>query len=89
MPSAPFSPPSPHARDNNAHENVVLPSHNVSEEKLAGRPKGGLFSRQRALGPVGKDGGDWALLACCLVTGLVDAASFSNYSVFVGMQTGE
>nr|OQO25763.1 hypothetical protein B0A51_05973 [Rachicladosporium sp. CCFEE 5018] len=48
----------------------------------------GFFSRRRILGPVEKPGGDYALLACCLVTGLVDAASFGNWGIFVGMQTG-
>lgn len=32
--------------------------------------------------------GDLALLACCFVSGLLDAAAFDNYSVFIGMQTG-
>ncbi|USW53493.1 hypothetical protein Slin15195_G068120 [Septoria linicola] len=48
----------------------------------------GLFSRARIFGPIEKERGDLALLACCLVTGLVDAAAFSNWGVFVGMQTG-
>ena len=48
----------------------------------------GLFSRKRLLGPVDKDRGDLALLAHSLVTGMVDAATFANWSVFVGMQTG-
>lgn len=48
-----------------------------------------LFFRARAFGPVEKERGDLALLACCLATGLVDAAAFSNWGVFVGMQTGE
>ena len=49
----------------------------------------GFFSRAYLLGPVKRDHGDLALLACCLATGLVDAASFSNWGVFVGMQTGK
>lgn len=48
----------------------------------------GYFSRRRLLGPVDKDRGDLALLAHSLVTGMVDAATFANWSVFVGMQTG-
>lgn len=47
------------------------------------------LTRTYLLGPVKKDHGDLALLTCCLVTGMVDAASFSNWGVFVGMQTGE
>ena len=38
------------------------------------------YSPTRLLGPVQKDHADLALLACCLVTGMVDAASFSNWS---------
>jgi hypothetical protein len=48
-----------------------------------------LFSRKWALGPVVKDYGDYGLLACSFVTGMVDGASFLNWGVFVGMQTGE
>jgi hypothetical protein len=51
--------------------------------------KPGLFSRRWALGPVVKDYGDYGLLACSFVTGMVDGASFLNWGVFVGMQTGE
>lgn len=48
-----------------------------------------VFSRKWALGPVVKDYGDYGLLACSFVTGMVDGASFLNWGVFVGMQTGE
>lgn len=48
--------------------------------------KAGFLSRKRILGPLEKDHGDLALLACCFVTGMVDAAAFSNYSVFVGVR---
>lgn len=47
------------------------------------------FSRAYLLGPVKRDHADLALLACSFVTGMVDAASFSNWSAFVGMQTGK
>ncbi|CAD0086912.1 unnamed protein product [Aureobasidium mustum] len=50
--------------------------------------KPGFFSRRRILGPVDKEYGDAALLVHSFVTGLVDAASFANWGVFVGMQTG-
>ncbi|CAD0106279.1 unnamed protein product [Aureobasidium uvarum] len=50
--------------------------------------KPGLFSRRRILGPVDKEYGDAALLVHSFVTGLIDAASFANWGVFVGMQTG-
>lgn len=49
----------------------------------------GLFSSKRLLGPVEKERGDAALLVHSFVTGLVDAGSFANWGVFVGMQTGE
>ena len=62
------------------------PSDDEKPSKMSREP--GLFSRARIFGPVKQERGDLALLACCLVTGLVDAASFSNWGVFVGMQTG-
>lgn len=43
------------------------------------------WSSRRVFGAVEKDHGDLPLLACCLVTGMVDAATFSNYAVFVGV----
>lgn len=52
------------------------------------RHRGGFFCHNRIFGPVTNDYGDLALLACSLVTGMVDAASFANWSVFCGMQTG-
>lgn len=66
------------------------PSHasSLAEAPLAQRQPG-FFSRRRILGPVVKDYGDYGLLACSMVTGMVDGASFLNWGVFVGMQTGE
>lgn len=58
-------------------------------EKPRNHLEPGFFSRRRMLGPVEKDYGDYGLLACSLVTGMVDGASFLNWGVFVGMQTGE
>jgi hypothetical protein len=36
-----------------------------------------------------KEYGDYGLLATSFVTGMVDGASFLNWGVFVGMQTGK
>lgn len=90
MVQAPFSHPSPNALDNSAHENTQQPC-DVDAEKLAlaGRSRKRFGSLSWALGPVEKDYGDYALLVCCLVTGMVDAASFGNWAVFIGMQTGK
>lgn len=49
------------------------------EKPVAPKRKPGMFSRSRIMGPVTKENGDLALLACCLVTGMVDAASFMNW----------
>lgn len=57
-----------------------------SNEKTVTKP--GFFSRSNLLGPVKKDHGDLVLLSYSLCTGMVDAASFSNWGVFVAMQTG-
>jgi len=48
----------------------------------------GFMSRPWLLGQVEGEHADLVLLAHSLATGLVDAASFSNWGVFVGMQTG-
>lgn len=48
----------------------------------------GFFSRDFWRRPVSPKHGDYALLACSFVTGLLDCATFNNWSVFVGMQTG-
>jgi hypothetical protein len=65
----------------------VSPPPKASPEVLNVR-KPGYFSRRRILGPVDKEYGDAVLLVHSFVTGLVDAASFANWGVFVGMQTG-
>lgn len=67
------------------------PASDVDAEKHAAssRRRTGCGSWKWATGPVEQDYGDWALLVCCLVTGMVDAASFGNWAVFVGMQTGK
>jgi len=66
------------------------PSHASSlAEAPHARKEPGLFSRRRMLGPVVKEYGDYGLLATSLVTGMVDGASFLNWGVFVGMQTGK
>ena len=53
------------------------------------RKQAGFFSSRRMLGPVVKEYGDYGLLATSFVTGMVDGASFLNWGVFVGMQTGK
>lgn len=68
------------------------PSHASSlaeAEAPHARKVGGFFSRRRMLGPVVKEYGDYGLLATSFVTGMVDGASFLNWGVFVGMQTGK
>lgn len=59
----------------------------LAEAPLTHR-EAGFFSSRRIFGPVVRDYGDYGLLACSLVTGMVDGASFLNWGVFVGMQTG-
>lgn len=69
--------PSPHPAGDRQKEISV--EDGIQEKPVAPAKRRGLFSRARILGPVEKDHGDWALLACCLVTGMVDAASFMNW----------
>ena len=75
---APHSVPNPHASDNNAHENTTI-DEDALEKPSTSRKRAGLLSSARLFGPVVKDHGDLPLLACCFVTGLVDAAAFSNW----------
>jgi len=100
MPQAPHSAPSPHAPDNNAHENIPASPHHdtaaadddgASDEKKrrVSARRAGVFSRAWMLGPVKRDHGDVPLLVCSFVSGLVDGASFRNWGMFVSMQTGE
>lgn len=49
-----------------------------AEHEKPSLKRGAFFSRQRLTGPT-VNHYDWALLVCCFVTGLVDAASFSNF----------
>lgn len=80
MPLAPFSPPSPNAADNSAHEHTKHVDEVAAEKRPLGPPRqAGFFSRRRITGAVVKDYGDYALLVCCLVTGMVDAACFGNW----------
>ena len=46
------------------------------------------WTRRNLFGPLTNKHGDYALLACSFVTGLLDCSTFNNWSVFVGMQTG-
>ncbi|KAF2168237.1 hypothetical protein M409DRAFT_65710 [Zasmidium cellare ATCC 36951] len=85
--SEPAFSPSPHPAGDRQKDLIV--EDGIEDQKpLSPARKPGFFSRARILGPVGKEHGDLALLACCLVTGMVDAASFMNWEVFVAMQTG-
>ncbi|KAK0268895.1 hypothetical protein LTR35_015164 [Friedmanniomyces endolithicus] len=88
MPRAAHSAPSPHAPDNNAHENLPATTSPGDPEKHPLPNHTPFWSRRSLLGPITKDHGDLPLLACCLVSGMVDAASFKNWGMFVGMQTG-
>lgn len=88
MPQAPHSAPSPGAPDNSAHENT-FDTNGADPEKHPLPARVSFFSRANIFGPVKKDHGDLPLLAMSFATGLVDAASFMNWGMFVGMQTGE
>lgn len=52
-----------------------------TEHEKAFKKQAGFFSRACLIGPV-VNKYDWALLICCFVTGLVDAASFSNWGMW-------
>ncbi|KAF2835454.1 hypothetical protein M501DRAFT_942109 [Patellaria atrata CBS 101060] len=47
-----------------------------------------ILRREYFFHPINPQHGDIALLICCFVTGMLDAASYVNFSAFVGMQTG-
>jgi len=52
------------------------------------RSPSAFFTRRNLFSPLTNKHGDYALLACSFVTGLLDCSTFNNWSVFVGMQTG-
>lgn len=73
--------------DNNSNRGGTYAAEEKEEPLKTRQP--GLWSRARLLGPLEKERGDAALLVHSFVTGLVDAGSFANWGVFVGMQTGK
>lgn len=82
--------PLPSQQGFDARANQILDDEKPrSSDSSFNNSKPGFFSSRRLLGPVEKDYGDYGLLACSLVTGMVDGASFLNWGVFVGMQTGK
>lgn len=85
MPRAPHAPPSPNTPESQAYQH----SDGCDPEKNPMPPRAPFFSRRNLLGPVVKDYGDYPLLACSFVTGMVDGACFRNFGMFVGMQTGK
>ncbi|RMY89749.1 hypothetical protein D0861_04058 [Hortaea werneckii] len=86
-PQPPVKATSPEAPNNRAHKDT-LEMDGEDPEKNPLPSKAGLLSRARIIGPVTKEYGDWPLLAMSLVTGMVDGACFTNYGMFIGMQTG-
>lgn len=87
MPRAPQLALSPKTQDRNPQENFSDDGGDAPQKHpLPHRVS--FFSRENFLGPVKKDHGDLPLLAMSFVTGMVDAACFRNYDMFVGMQTG-
>jgi hypothetical protein len=83
------APPSSRAIPELASEKPSHASSLAEAEAPHARKQAGFFSRRRMLGPVVKEYGDYGLLATSFVTGMVDGASFLNWGVFVGMQTGK
>ncbi|TKX22082.1 hypothetical protein C1H76_5715 [Elsinoe australis] len=59
-----------------------------NSKPLAKTKNDSFFSRGFIFGPIDKKHCDLILLAHSVATGMVDAACFSNWGVFAGMQTG-
>lgn len=49
----------------------------------------GKHLRKHLLAPVNLHHADLPLLACCFVTGLIDAGAYNAWGTFMGMQTGK
>lgn len=60
-----------------------------NSKPLAKTKNDSFFSRGFIFGPIDKKHCDLILLAHSVATGMVDAACFSNWGVFAGMQTGQ
>lgn len=67
-----------------ARADVEAGNGSEKEARPAKTPK---LSRRWILGPVEKKHSDLVLLAHSMASGMVDAACFSNWSVFAAMQT--
>lgn len=53
------------------------------------RQKGSKQLRQYLIAPVNLHHADLPLLACCFVTGIIDAGAYNAWGTFMGMQTGK
>lgn len=60
----------------------------VEKGAFSPSPATSVLSKAFLTGPIQTDWTDLILLTHSFVTGMVDAATFSNWAVFVGMQTG-
>lgn len=45
--------------------------------------------RQYLVAPINPHHADLPLLACCFVTGIIDAGAYNAWGTFMGMQTGK
>ncbi|PNS19300.1 hypothetical protein CAC42_2477 [Sphaceloma murrayae] len=74
-----------------AQSEVSLPQYNDEHgqvKSLVRSPRTSWLSGTFVLGPIDPRHTDLLLLAHSLATGIIDAATFANYAVFAGMQTG-
>ncbi|KAL8739090.1 MAG: hypothetical protein Q9181_000201 [Wetmoreana brouardii] len=53
-----------------------------------GRPHSSKQLRQYLAAPINTHHADLPLLACCFVTGIIDAGAYNAWGTFMGMQTG-
>ncbi|KAL8798683.1 MAG: hypothetical protein Q9182_006469 [Xanthomendoza sp. 2 TL-2023] len=53
-----------------------------------GQPRGSKRLRRYLTAPIDTHHADLPLLACCFVTGIIDAGAYNAWGTFMGMQTG-
>jgi hypothetical protein len=70
-------------------ENGISGQNDETQALLAPKPGSRSWLRTRLGSDVRRDWADVMLLACYIITGILDSASISTWGAFVSMQTGQ
>jgi hypothetical protein len=70
-------------------ENGISAQSDETQALLTPKPGSRSWLRKRLSSDVRRDWADVMLLACYIITGILDSASISTWGAFVSMQTGK